>query len=205
MLLDLGYNPVCVSRNLRVIETNVGDVHDGAKCFWSKIPMLSDIGHNMTANLWHLIPEPIRWAFITVHFSRSAIKACSVDRPWKLNWKKKNYLCTSIHLWTASFWPIRIQRPELLSWYMRGPPESPAHGSWYSPSGPFLSSVPNIMKCWKFFMETLRLTLFSWELCCAVHFWLLSSIMNLQHIKQSDQSSTNIKKNYPPYLLWSQW
>ena len=123
----------------------------------------------------------------------------------KVELKEKNYLCTSIHLWTASFWPIRIQRPELLSWYMRGPPESPAHGSWYSPSGPFLSSVPNIMKCWKFFMETLRLTLFSWELCCAVHFWLLSSIMNLQHTKQSDQSSTNIKKKYPPYLLWSQW
>ena len=43
-------------------------------------------------HLWHLVPDPIRCAFKSVHFPRSAIQARSVDGPWRLDSLERLFL-----------------------------------------------------------------------------------------------------------------
>ena len=63
--------------------------------------------------------------------------------------------------------------------YMRGPPESPEHGSWYSP---FLNStfVPNIFEWLNFVLETVRSTRLSRWLIQRVQSFFLLSVYGLK-------------------------
>ena len=85
---------------------------------------------------------------------------------------------------TILLWPISIHLPEFLSWYIRGPPESPAHGSWYTPFF-FSTRVPNILVCLKLFVETFRLTLLSIGLCLLSSCeYLKKNIKHLAHVTE---------------------
>ena len=86
-----------------------------------------------------------------------------------------------IFLYLNSSLPMMTHLSEPGVWYMRGPPESPEHGSCHSPLLNS-SSVPNILLCLYVVWDTLRLTLLRNGLCWRVHRSCLLSVVNLNYL-----------------------
>ena len=82
---------------------------------------------------------------------------------------------------------MMIHLPESGSWYMRGPPESPEHGSCHSPLL-YSTTVPNIFEALYVVLDTLRLTLFRSSLCLPVQSCPSVFLANLNYLTVFEQA-----------------
>ena len=96
-------------------------------------------------------------------------------------WHFKTFCKKPIFIFLCFNLPMMTHLSEPGAWYMRGPPESPEHGSCHSPLLNS-SSVPNILLCLYVVWDTLRLTLLRNGLCWRVHRSCLLSVVNLNYL-----------------------
>ena len=86
-LLPPIFHPAWSSPQSSLCERKPGNHWDKLVLSWvshDEIPTIK-FSQKRVKHWWHLVPDPIRCAFKSVNFSRSAIQARSVDGPWTLD------------------------------------------------------------------------------------------------------------------------
>ena len=93
-LLLLIFHPAWSSPQSSLCERQPGNHWAKLVLSWNshdEIPTIK-FSQKRVKHWWHLVPDPIRCAFKSVHFPRSAIQARSVDGPWRLDSLERLFL-----------------------------------------------------------------------------------------------------------------